>query len=132
MAYSLLWIVSPSGQEAGPASWRAIGAIDPRISPTGRFIVFSYQGAIWRIGREGGIMTRLTKGPGFDSEPAWSPDEKQIAYFDATSGELGLIDAGTAAPFRLPAKVTGDGKLFFHPDGKRLLGNFRVNAAEPR
>jgi TolB protein len=132
VTYGVVWLTNPTGQEAGPASWRAIGAIDPRISPTGRAIVFSYQGAIWRIGREGGVMTQLTSQPGFDSEPVWSPDEKRIAYFDAMSAELGLVDAGTAEPLKLPAKVTGDGKLFFHPDGKRLLGNFRVNAAEPR
>jgi len=132
VAHGVLWLTNSAGHEAGSASWRAIGAIDPRISPTGKAIVFSYQGAIWRIGREGGVMTRLTKKPGFDSEPVWSPDEKRIAYFDAMSAELGLIDTGTAEPLKLPDKVTGDGKLFFHPDGKRLLGNFRVNAAEPR
>ena len=132
ITYGVVWLTNPTGQESSPASWRAIGAIDPRISPTGNSIVFSYQGAIWRIGREGGIMTRLTKEPGFDSEPVWSADEKRIAYFDAMSAELGLVDAGTAEPLKLPAKVTGEGKLFFHPDGKRLLGNFRLNAAEPR
>lgn len=132
VTYGVAWLTNAVGQEPGPASWRAIGAIDPRISPTGQTIVFSYQGAIWRIDREAGIMTRLTKEPGFDSEPAWSPDENGIAYFDAMSGELGLVDAGTAVPLKLPAKVTGDGKLYFHPDGKRLLGNFRVNAVEPR
>ncbi|MCI0626110.1 MAG: CehA/McbA family metallohydrolase [Acidobacteria bacterium] len=131
VTYGVVWITNPSGQEAGRGPWRAIGAIDPRISRTGTAIVFSYQGAIWRIGREGGSMTRLTKGPGFDSEPVWSPDEKRIAYFDATSAELNLIDAESAEPLKLSGKIIGNGKLFFHPDGKRLLGNFRVNTAEP-
>jgi TolB protein len=131
IAYGVAWLTSPIGQEAGGGPWRAIGAIDPRISPLGRAIAFSYQGAIWKIDREGGAMTRLTKGPGFDSEPVWSPDEKRIAYFDATSGELNLIDSGSGEPFKLPAKIIGERKLCFHPDGKRLLGNFRVNAAEP-
>src|SRR5258705_5551608 len=83
VTYGVVWVMNPTGQEAGPASWRAIGAIDPRISPTGRAIAFSYQGTLWRIGREAGTMTRLTKGPGFDSEPVWSPNEKTIAYFEA-------------------------------------------------
>ncbi len=124
VAYGLVWIANPSGQEAGPASWRAIGAIDPRISPTGKAIVFSYQGALWQIGREGGTMTRLTKGPGFDTEPVWSPNEKTIAYFEATTGELKLIDAQSREPLNLPQKITGGGKLFFHPNGKKILGNF--------
>ena len=42
------------------------------------------------------------------------------------------MDAESAAHVKLPGKIIGEGKLFFHPDGKRLLGNFRVNAAEPR
>ena len=132
VTYGVVWLTNPSGQEAGRGPWRAIGAIDPRVSPTGKSIVFSYQGAIWKIGREGGSMSRLTKGPGFDSEPAWSADEKRIAYFDATTSELNLIDAETAEPLKLPEKIIGEGKLFFHPDGKRVLGNFRVNASEPR
>ena len=132
VTYGVVWLTNPSGQEAGRGPWRAIGAIDPRISPTGKAIVLSYQGAIWRIEREGGSMRRLTNRPGFDSEPVWSLDEKRIACFDATSGELNLMDAESAEPVKLPGKIIGEGKLFFHPDGNRLLGNFRVNAAEPR
>jgi Tol biopolymer transport system component len=40
----------------------AFGGIHPRISPDGTQIAFSYQGAIWRIPRDGGTMTRLTDG----------------------------------------------------------------------
>ena len=67
VTYGVVWLTNPSGQEAGAGPWRAIGAIDPRLSPTGKTIVFSYQGAIWTIGREGGNMRRLTTRPGFDS-----------------------------------------------------------------
>src|SRR4030095_115079 len=88
VTYGVAWLTNPSGQEAGRGPWRAIGAIDSRISPTGKSIVFSYQGALWQVGREGGTMTRLTKAPGFDTEPVWSPDEKTIAYFEVTKGEL--------------------------------------------
>ena len=124
VTYGVVWLTNPSGQEVGRGPWRAIGAIDPRISPTGKAIAFSYQGAIWRIGREGGTMTRLTKASGFDTEPVWSPDEKTIAYFEATKGELNLIDAQSGGPLKLPQKIVGGGKLFFHPKGKKILGNF--------
>ncbi|MSO22846.1 MAG: hypothetical protein EXQ58_06235, partial [Acidobacteria bacterium] len=102
VTYGVVWLTNPSGQEAGRGPWRAIGAIDPRISPTGKAIMFSYQGAIWGIEREGGSMRRLTNRPGFDSEPVWSLDEKRIACFDATSGELNLMDAESAEPVKLP------------------------------
>lgn len=130
VTYGLAWLLNPSGQARDRGPWRAFGAIDPRVAPSGRSIVFSYQGAIWRIGREGGVMRRLTTGQGFDVQPVWSPDEKSIAYLNATTDELGLVDAETGGPLKLPGKISAQGKLFFHPDGKRVLGNFRASAAE--
>jgi Tol biopolymer transport system component len=62
------------------ADSRAFGAIMPRLSSNGETIAFSYQGAIWRMPREGGEMTRLTRGAGFDVEPAWSPDGARLAF----------------------------------------------------
>ena len=100
----------------------AIGAIQPRISPDGGSIAVSYQGAIWRMPRDGGEMRRLTAGLGFDSNPAWSDDGKRIAYF--AGQELRVMDADSGAPIALPAKLRSSGKLYFHPDGKRVLGNF--------
>jgi hypothetical protein len=89
----LSWLKATSGQDkAGRKPWRAIGAIYPRISAAGEAIVFSYQGAIWRMGREGGVMHRLTSEPGFDIDPAWSLDGKRVAYVNSSSGELHVID----------------------------------------
>ena len=36
VAYGLVWIANPSGQEAGRGPWRAIGAIDSRDIPDGQ------------------------------------------------------------------------------------------------
>ncbi len=58
---------------------RAIGAIQPRLSPDSSRIAFSCQGAIWTMPTNGGTMTRLTDAAGFDGEPVWSPDGKRIA-----------------------------------------------------
>ena len=103
-------------------SVRAIGAIQPRLSPDGESIVFSYQGAIWRIGSDGGDMRRLTSNAGFDSNPAWSADGKRIAYFNGRT--LRVIDGATGSASTVPVSVQGSGELYFHPDGKRILGNF--------
>jgi WD40 repeat protein len=114
---------------------RAFGAIHPRISPDGRTIAFSYQGAIWRMPRTGGTMTRLTRGRGFDTEPTWSADGMRIAYLNTPgmgSGGLRLIDADTGGSLTPPNPPHVDGtvlytKLCFHPDGRRILANIGGN-----
>ena len=111
------------------APHRAIGALQPRISPAGDSVAVSHQGAIWRLPREGGVMKRLTDGDGFDIEPAWSPDGKRLVYINSRTffaGELRVVDTASGAPQKLPATVTAQGKLHFHPDGERLLGNFQA------
>ena len=110
---------------------RSFGAIQPRLSADGTRIVFSYQGAIWRMPRAGGEMTRLTAGEGFDIEPAWSPDGKRIAFINSTNmsgGELKLIEAETGRLIMLPKRVTATGKIAFHADEKRILGNLRADS----
>jgi TolB protein len=100
----------------------AVGALQPRISADGASIAVSYQGAIWRMPRNGGEMRRLTAGLGFDSNPAWSADGRRIAY--VAGQELRVMDAESGAPIPGPAELRSSGKLFFDAGGKRILGNF--------
>jgi hypothetical protein len=55
--------------QQGVRNSTALGAIQARTSPDGSSIAVSYQGAIWRMPREGGEMRRLTAAQGFDSNP---------------------------------------------------------------
>jgi len=129
---------SPSGkQQTTTVVPHHLGAIHPRISADGRQIAFSYQGAIWRIPRSGGTMTRLTDGAGFDIEPAWSPDGSRIAFVNSSrmsGGGLRIVEAETGEAISLPVPVdvvdiVNFSKLEFHPDG-RLLGNLRVAGSD--
>lgn len=129
--YGTSWVRNPWGQEPR-MTWRAIGAIYPRISDNGETIAFSYQGAIWRLALSGGIMRRLTSGPGFDAQPTWSHDESRIAYVNTSTGELCLINAATGAALKLPSRILASGKLYFHPQNTRLLGNFGLDKLESR
>jgi TolB protein len=111
-----------------PPSLRAVGAMQPRLSPDGKDIAFSYHGAIWRIPAEGGVMRRLAAGPGLAVEPCWSPDGKQIAFLQGRtwgSGTVKLIDAQTGKAVPLKDNFLGSGKLAFSADARRLLGNLR-------
>src|SRR5260370_91711 len=86
------------------------GVIHPRIAQAGRQIAFSYQGAIWRGARDGGAMSRLSDGSGFDIEPVWSPDATRIAYVNSprmSGGALRVVrsETGEAMAIPVPAEV---------------------------
>src|SRR5262245_48277644 len=84
-ALGAVWALVSSGQPAPskvaepPAVW-ATGVIMPAYSDKADAIAVSYQGAIWRMPRGGGSLTRLTLDEGFDIYPAWSPDGARIAF----------------------------------------------------
>ncbi len=111
---------------------KALGAIQPRLSPDGSTVAFSYQGEIWTGPRTGGTMTQLTPSVGFDTEPAWGPDGKRIAFVREGNVKVVRFPDGKDVP--LPKSVAVGGtyavnKLEFSYDGKRLLGAFRVGPA---
>ena len=105
------------------------GGIQPRISPDGNHMAVSYQGAIvvTERGLFGHKVMFMTKEEGFDIQPAWSRDGKRLAYINTQNfrqGQLRLVTMPEGKPVKLPAAVRAQGRLYFHPDGKRLLGRF--------
>lgn len=122
--------------DSGPAlARRAFGGVQPRLSPDGQWIAVSYQGAIGRLPSTGGPLTRLSTGEGFDLGPAWSPDGKSIAFINSPNfytGRLQWIRADNGAALNLPKPVTAQGEIYFHPDGRRLLGRFSADRRPAR
>ena len=90
-------------------------------------IVFSYSGDLWRVSREGGVATRLTSGPGFESDAAFSPDGKTLAFTGEYDGNVDVftVPAAGGVPKRMTYHPDADRVVGWTPDGKRIL--FRSN-----
>src|SRR5439155_3262191 len=131
----LICVIAPRAFAVGAPEQRAFGPIQPRLSPDGQQIALSWQGSICRMPASDGALTVLTRGEGFDIEPAWSPDGNSIAFINSANfftGQLQWINAEDGSPRKLPSAVRAQGKLHFHPDGQRLLGHLSQEAAPDR
>lgn len=122
------------GDKHSPAKLpSAIGAIQPRLSPNGDTLAFSYQGDIWTAPRTGGTMTLLASAEGADTEPAWSPDGQTIAFVRGASVKTIRVAGGEDVPLPKALQTGGTygvNKLEFSADGKRLFGSLRVDGKD--
>jgi len=85
------------------------------VSPDGKTIVFELLGDLYTMPIGGGAATRITSGPGFDSQPRWSPDGKRIVFLSDRSGaeNVWLCDPDGS---RSKALTKGTNNLFASPD----------------
>jgi len=86
-------------------------------------IVFSYAGDLWSVPREGGQATRLTTGPGTETDPIFSPDGSQIAFTGEYDGNVDVfvMPSSGGVPKRLTYHPGADSAVGWTPDGKRVL-----------
>lgn len=115
--------------DGGPP--RAIGprvgrARNPSWSRDGRWLAFECDvesfSDIYRIGRDGGGLQRLTRNAEGNFEPALSPDGAWIAFVSSRDGdpELYRMRADGAGQQRLTAFHREDWSPRWSPDGERL------------
>jgi hypothetical protein len=93
----------------------------PTLSKT--HIVFAYGGDLWSVPREGGDAVRLTSGTGDETDPAFSPDGKHIAFTAEYDGNVDVfvVPASGGVPKRLTWHPAPDRVLGWTPDGKRII-----------
>ncbi len=77
----------------------AASPTDPAPSPDGGSLAFAAYGYIWILDLETRVATRLTRGAGVDSRPAWAPDGSSIAFLrdDASDLDILSVDVQTGA-----------------------------------
>lgn len=107
---------------------------DPTMSPDGKFIAFSSKRddpdphgcslncnyEIYMINSGSSKITRLTNTPQWDTEPAWSPDGKHIAFTSTRDGDFNIyvMDADGSNVTRLTEQNSHAST--WSPDSKRI------------
>ncbi len=121
----------------------AVLVSDAQVSPDGRLVAYTrtetdlandaYRAAIWLVTDAGRDQVQLTRGPGRDWAPRWSPDGRWLAFLsdrDGRKAQLYLLPVAGGEPQRLTALPGGAGPAVWSPDSSRLAFSARV-AKEP-
>lgn len=93
----------------------------PDVSETK--IAFVFGGDIWTVPKEGGMAVQLTRSPGEESWPKFSPDGQSIAFTASYNGneDIYVMPTTGGIPTRVTYQSFSDRMIAWHPDGKRLM-----------
>jgi tricorn protease len=103
---------------------------DLALSRDGRKVAFIAHGDLFAASaRDGGDAARVTATPAFESQPAWAPDSRRLAFVVTTrSGQhLSLHDFAAGTTKALTSGSVTDLSPVFSPDGTQIafLRNYR-------
>lgn len=78
---------------------------------------------IWTFALDGSAARQLTRGPGQDSAPRWSPDGTQLAFISTRTGtsQVFVIDPAGGEARQVGAFPQGISDLRWFPSGTALL-----------
>ena len=127
MAALALLAAGALSADEGPAFYR-----NPTVSST--TIVFEYGGDLWSVARQGGQASRLTVGPGEETNPIFSPDGSMVAFSGRYDGNVDVfvVPSSGGVPRRLTYHPGVDLARGWTPDGRRVLFASGRSAAPAR
>lgn len=135
-----------AAQDTRPASLDDVLAFkavaSPTISPDGRWVAFvvtvrdmdenRYDADVWLVTTDGGDPIQLTRSPGFDGAPAWSPDGTWLAFRSDRAGKsqvYGIAPTGGEA-WAVTDHETDVQEFAVSPDGRRIAFVAAVSASD--
>ncbi|HEY4217994.1 MAG TPA: gamma-glutamyltransferase, partial [Gemmatimonadaceae bacterium] len=121
-------------QTAAAVPEPVVPARNPAYARDGR-LALSVQGDLWIVSTRG-EWTRLTSGPAWDREPAWTPDGGAIVFSSDRSGKFEIyklsVPASSTAPAepeRLTNSPLSDEEPAAAPNGNVIFVRGRLGAA---
>src|SRR5437667_11883323 len=100
-----------------------------RLTVNQTHIAFAYAGDIWIVERSGGEARKLTRDPGEENFPVFSPDGSQIAFSRQVGGNWDVyvmpVNGGDAR--RVTFDPRADLVHGWTPDGQSILFDSNIN-----
>ncbi len=104
---------------SGPQPVR--GIMHPVVSPDGRQVAFAAVGDLWMMPL-GGLPQRLTHDAWVETDPAWSPDGRSLAYSSDRDGFMNVWvrDVQSGADRQITRGSVAAMQAAWSPDGSRI------------
>jgi serine/threonine-protein kinase len=123
-AYRLDWLTRDGKMtpvRATPASWTTV-----QIAPDGKRLAFTLATGnldVWTYDVARDALTPLTRDPGVDRNPVWTPDVQRLAYASSRGGTMNLYwqrADGSGDATRLTTSPNAQVPGSWHPKGRFL------------
>ncbi|MFV8819275.1 amidohydrolase family protein [Haliea sp. E17] len=104
------------------APQKALGIIDPVLSPDGSSLAFAALGDLWLAELATGTTRQLTDDKFVDLSPSWSPDGKRIAFISDRGGKTAIwaLDVASGETAQLADTEAVPNSPVWSPDGKEI------------